>query len=150
MYNNYRNWYLYNQQLVNRGRVVTFFLKNGHVDFKEELRKMNENKKGKPYEYPSTIMSVGFAIKCIFHMGYRQLQGYMEDVCKFLDYSIPNFRTFWWRVDKLEKQGIKFNVPKENKINVAIDSTGLKLVNDGEYRTMKYRKLSHGQNSMLQ
>jgi IS5 family transposase len=37
---------------------------------------------------------------------------------------------------------VKFNAPRNGqKIDVAVDSTGLKLVNDGEYRTKKYKKV---------
>ena len=44
----------------------------------------------------------------------------------------------------MEKQGIRFNpIPKNRRINIAIDSTGLKLVNDGEYRTKKYKKIKN-------
>lgn len=136
-----RNWNLYNRQLINRGRLVTLFLKENSLDWQKELEKINLSKRGSPYTYPNTIIWIGFGIKCVLHMGYRQLQGFMEDICKLLKFSIPNFRTFWWRIEKMEKQGVKFNIPKnDSRINVAIDSTGLKLVNDGEYRTMRYKK----------
>lgn len=144
MYIDNRDWGLYNQRLVNRGRIVTIFLKENVLNWKGELDRMNRGKRGSPYEYPNTIIWIGFGIKCIFHLGYRQLQGFMEDVCAFLNFSIPDFRTFWWRVNSMEKQGIRFNpIPKNRRINIAIDSTGLKLVNDGEYRTKKYKKIKN-------
>jgi hypothetical protein len=105
MYEDKRNWSLYNQRLVNRGKVVTIFLKENNLNWKDEIGRMNEGKRGSPYEYPNTIMWIGFGLKCVLHMGYRQLQGFMEDVCGFLKFSIPNFRTFWWRIDKAERQG---------------------------------------------
>ena len=73
-----------------------------------------------------------FRSKCFFHFGYRQLQGFIEGVCAFLNFSIPDFRTFWRRVNSMEKQRIRFSpIPKNRKINIAIDLTDLKLVNDG-------------------
>lgn len=101
---------------------------------------MNKRKRGGKYEYPDSIVYAGFNIKCLFHLGYRQLQHFMEDVCAFLEFPIPNFRTFWWRIDVMERQGLKFNLPTDRKMDVAVDSTGLKLENDGEYRTTKYGK----------
>ncbi len=141
MYEDNRNWSLYNQQLVNRGKTLTLFLKEKTINFKEELENLNKGKQGSPYQYPMTLIWIGFAIKCVYHLGYRQLQGHMEEVCQLINFKIPDFRTFWWRVDKMEKQGVKFNVPKGKKIAVAVDSSGLKIVNDGEYRTKKYKKM---------
>ena len=127
--------------MVNRGRILTLFLKDTSLNFDKELRDMNRGKRGKPYEYPNVLIWAGFAIKCVFHQGYRQLQGFMEDICKSLGTIIPDFRTLWWRIDHMSKQGVKFNVPRDTKISIAVDSTGLKLVNDGEYRTKKYKKV---------
>lgn len=142
MYIDNRDWSLYNQRLINRGRIVTIFLKESNLNWEDELRKSNANKRGKPYKYPNTIMLVGFGIKCVLCLGYRQLQGFMEDICGFLRFSMPNFRTFWWRINRMERQGVKFTVPpNKKKIDIAVDSTGLKLVNDGEYRTKKYKKM---------
>ena len=127
--------------MVNRGKVLTLFLQDASLNFEKELREMNKGKRGKPYEYPNILIWAGFAIKCVFRQGYRQLQGFMEDVCRSLGTVIPDFRTVWWRIDQMSKQGVRFNVPKGRKIAIAVDSTGLKLVNDGEYRTKKYKKV---------
>ena len=40
----------------------------------------------------------------------------------------------------MEGQELKFDLPKDRKLDVAVDSTGLKLENDGEYRTTMYGK----------
>jgi len=130
---------MYSRRLCERGRIITLLLKKEDLDFKRELRLMNEKKRGPPFEYPESIVRIGFGIKCFFHLGYRQLQDFMKDVLQFLKFRIPDFRTFWWRVDNME-QGLIFNLPKKRKINVAVDSTGLKLANDGEYRSTKYGK----------
>jgi len=139
--NDYRDWKDINQRLVNRGREITLFLDVKDANLEEELSKMNDRKRGSPYQYPNTLIYAGMVIKCLQHKTYRLLQGYLEDLAKFLHFSVPDFRTFWWRTDKMEKEGVRFNPPPGNrKINVAVDSTGIKLVNDGEYRTRKYKK----------
>ncbi|MDE1768242.1 MAG: IS5 family transposase [Candidatus Micrarchaeota archaeon] len=140
MYVDDRDWNRYNRQLCERGRILTLFLRKEDLEFKEELRRMNKKKEGRKYKYPNTIIQAGFSIKCLFHLGYRQLQNLMEDICLFLRFPIPNFRTFWWRIDVMERQELKFDLPKGKKIEIAVDSTGLKLANDGEYRTTKYGK----------
>lgn len=131
---------MYNEQLGKRGRVLTLFLNKSDLNFEKELQDMNKKKKGGQYIYPNTVVHAGFNIKCLFHLGYRQLQHLMEDICLFLHFPIPNFRTFWWRINVMEKQELKFDLPKGKNIEIAVDSTGLKLANDGEYRTTKYGK----------
>lgn len=131
---------MYNRQLGKRGRVLTLFLKKEDLDFKKELQQMNKKKRGSKYEYPNSIVQAGFSIKCLFHLGYRQLEHFMGDVCAFLNFPIPNSRTFWWRIEVMEGQELKFDLPKDRKLDVAVDSTGLKLENDGEYRTTMYGK----------
>jgi len=139
--NDYRYWKDINRRLVNRGKEITLFLDIKDTDFEEELSKMNKGKRGSPYEYPNTLIYAGMVIKCLQHKAYRQLQGYIEDLARFLHIPKPDFRTFWWRTNKMEKEGVRFNPPPlGTKIDIAVDSTGIKLVNDGEYRTMKYKK----------
>lgn len=138
MYKDNRNWDLYNEQLGKRGGILSFLLQN--VDFERELRTRNRGKRGRPYLYPESIIQLGFSLKCIFHLGYRQLKYFMEDISALLHFSIPNFRTLWWRIDNLERQKLKSGSLSEKKLDIAVDSTGLKLENDGEYRTTKYGK----------
>ena len=140
MYKQNREWNMYNRRLSERGRVLTLFLKKEDLDFKKELLGMNKKKRGIQYKYPNSIVRAGISIKCLFHLGYRQLQVFMEDICAFLNFPIPNFRTFWWRMEVMANQELKFDLPYNSKIDVAVDSTGLKLENDGEYSTTKYGK----------
>ncbi len=62
----------------------------------------------------------------------------MKDISQKFDIKMPNFRTIWWRIDRMKDDGIKFNATEGKYRVVAIDSTGLRPVNDGEYRKMKY------------
>ena len=139
MYVDNRDWNLYNRRLGERGKVFSLFL-HEKADLRKELKKVNREKRGRPYKYPNSLVEAGFNMKCLFHFGYRQIEHFMSDICKILKIRIPNFRTLWWRIDTMEKQHLNFSIPEGQKINVAVDSTGLKLENDGEYRTTKYGK----------
>lgn len=131
------DWRTYNQRLVNRGRVITILIEPQLME-SESLQKMNKNKVGRRFRFCSGLISAAFVIKCVFRIGYRQLEGFMRDVSDKLHKSIPNFRTIWWRIDRMKNEGIKFGVHEGKNTVVAIDSTGLRPVNDGEYRSMKY------------
>jgi hypothetical protein len=80
--------------LVNKGRIVTIFLKEAGLNWKEEVIELNKKKHGRSYKYPNTIIQIGFGINCTLRLGYRQLQGFIEDMCRFLNFSMPDFRTF--------------------------------------------------------
>lgn len=140
MYIDNRNWGLYNERLGKRGGVLTILLRKEDTDFGKELKLMNRGKRGAQYEYPNSLVRIGFAIKCYFHLGYRQLEYFMKDVSVFFHFRIPNFRTFWWRLECMSIEKLDFILPESRRINIAVDSTGLKLANDGEYRTTKYGK----------
>lgn len=123
--------------LVNRGRVVTVLIQPSLLE-SENLAQVNMGKRGKPFRYSTGLISAIFAVKCAFRIGYRQLEGFASDVSQSLKLTIPNFRTIWWRIDKMKTGGVTFNI--HGKTVVAVDSTGLRPVNDGEYRAMKYDK----------
>lgn len=136
MHDNKEFWRTYNQRLVNRGKVITILIEPSLIE-SESLHKMNKGKVGRKFRFSSGLISAAFAVKCTFRMAYRQLEGFMDDISDKLHKSIPNFRTIWWRIDKMKNQGIKFDINQKHTV-VAIDSTGLRPINDGEYRAMKY------------
>jgi hypothetical protein len=144
MYVKHRNWNLYNQQLVNRGRIIDLCLSSAVLSNVKDRKIANHNKLGRPFEYSNIVILSSYAIKCIFKLGYRQVQGLIGDITTFMKNSLcPNFRTIWYRIRTLKDSGTKLLIhtqKTENKLEVAIDSTGLKNVEDGEYRTKMYRK----------
>lgn len=139
MYKNNVDWNLYNQQLVNRGRVVKVLIEPSLVKSKP-LKNLNRDKFGRPYLFNPALISAAMTVKCALRLGYRQLEGFMKDVCKRLRTKIPNFRTIWWRFCKSGCEVIEPLTSKNRRAIIAIDSTGLRKVNDGEYRAMKYDK----------
>lgn len=132
-----RDWNLYNNMLVNRGRVITILIEPQLME-SDSLQKMNRNKVGRRFKFCSGLISAAFAVKCVFRLAYRQLEGFMRDVSDKLHKSIPNFRTIWWRIDGMKNEGIRFSIHEGKDTIIAIDSTGLRPVNDGEYRSMRY------------
>src|ERR1700752_2129924 len=131
MYENDRDWNLYNRRLGERGRVFSLFL-HEKGELRKELKETNREKRGRPYTYPNSLVEAGFNIKCLFRFGYRQIEHLLKDVCRLLKIKVPNFRTFWRRVDVMEKHPLNVNIPEGKHLDVAVDATGLKIANDGE------------------
>ena len=136
-----RNWNLYNRMLEERGDIVVY-ISDAALRNADEITKMNEKKVGRPFRFGNLLILGAYGIKCLTRFGYRQIRGLIRGISNRLGYGIvPNFRTIWWRIDKLAKSNfIIKRVTRGGKIAVVIDSTGLKNVNDGEYRTNVYDK----------
>lgn len=88
-----------------------------------------------------------FAIKSVDKKGYRQASGTVEDYLAEMgiDQS-PNFRTINWRIQQLQKDGIKLMIyhsihEETEDIDVIIDSTGERAHRDGDYRSRMYHKI---------
>jgi hypothetical protein len=128
--------------LVRRGQI-TVYVEPAILNQKEEVKRLNEGKVGRPYQYGNFLIFASFAVKCLLRLGYREVEGIILDISEKLGLEkVPNFRTMWRRI-KTMRDEIDFNVrplKKGEKIEIAIDASGLKRVNDGDYRALKYQK----------
>jgi len=79
-----RNWKSYNEELVMRGE---FLLPIDMFDnWDEELDKVNEGKKGRPYEFPESFIK----IQAVWHqqwVDYRGLEGIASSLERLWAYS---------------------------------------------------------------
>lgn len=128
---------------MDRGRTSTY-LKPAILRQEEDLSIMNDGKVGHPYEYTDLLIIAGFAVKSVFKIGYREAEGNVADYMDKIGITQhPNFRTIHWRISEMEKDGIKFRIYQrdDKNLEVVIDSTGVRSVNDGEYRSTKYGKV---------
>ncbi len=134
------NWSEYNESLVKRGEMLfdSGFLQNWRV----ELKKMNEGKEGPHYQYPNSLISL-LAIVHVYLLPYRQLEGFLRMMSlhiKKLKEVVPDFTTIWWRVARMKiNLDPKINPEKDN-IVIAVDSTGIKVTNRGEWILDKWKK----------
>lgn len=134
-----RDWTIYNSKLVERGNFYLLIEKEYINTLDTELQKMNEGKRGRPYDYPDSFIEAAFFLKATFRLQYRQLQGFIEGICLCTKVSlpVPHFTTPQKRLKTLD---VELKQRKtEEPVAIAIDSSGIKLVNSGEWRTIKYK-----------
>lgn len=135
------NWTaVYNQSLVRRGEILLGFDIINNWD--TELKEMNQDKVGEPFHYPNTfLLLLGYA-KAYFHLPYRQTEGIAQGHAKGKVPSIPDFTTINRRINKLDiniKEGNNKNKEFEDEyIVIAIDSTGIKVTNRGQWMRDKW------------
>jgi len=130
-YNDTRNWPEYNEQLVKRG---TLYLSLEFVEQWDQLvNQENTGKRGHPFIYPGLFIQWMACIHSIFQMPYRQMEGFTTALSKILPgLQSADYTTLFRRI-----QLIPLALPETNlgsgDIVVAVDSTGIKVTNRGEW-----------------
>lgn len=128
-----RNWKVYHEELIIRGEF--FFDFDFLENWDDELIQMNKYKVGRPYEYPDSL----FVWLSPMHnfLDSRKLEGAM----KKLAYYIPRLRACDHStiIDRLNKLELTVEFDRNKSYRVAVDSTGNKLSNRGEYIRHKWR-----------
>ena len=133
------NWREYNESLVRRGEMLfdDGFLQN----WRAELKKMNKVKEGTNYRYPNSLILL-LATVHAYLLPYRQLEGFLRVMSlhiKKLKEMVPDFTTIWWRVVRTKiNLNPKVNLERDN-IVIAVDSTGIKVTNRGEWILDKWK-----------
>jgi hypothetical protein len=134
-----RNWAEVNAQLVRRGE---FYLDLECVkNWQRELKQMNRKKSGAPYKYPNSFILFASVIYSFFRMPYRQLEGFIGKLGTYVPGLIAaDYTTLHRRISKL---ALQIPIPDEDVV-VAVDSTGMKVTNRGEWMREKHGKTRRG------
>ena len=126
------DWPLYNESPVTRGQVLLDFDVLDGWD--HELSQMNLGKVGEPYCYPDSFIQLLGYMRAYFHLPYRQTQGVVIAHANKVP-NTPHYSTISRRINRLE---IKINEKLGNDIVIALDSTGIKVANRGEWMHHKW------------
>jgi IS5 family transposase len=126
------DWPSYNESLVRRGQVLLDFDVLDKWD--QELSQMNLGKVGEPYCYPDSFIRLLGYMRAYFHLPYRQTQGVVIAHANRVP-NTPHYSTISRRINRLE---IKINEKLGNDIVIALDSTGIKVANRGEWMRHKW------------
>ena len=131
-----RNWVEYNQSLVRRGEVLLDF--DLLDEWGEELKKMNQGKEGARFKYPEAFMRLLAYVHVLFHLPFRQEEGFVTALSKHVaGLKAPDYTTIWERTKSLDMKldGVKTDQP----ISVAVDSSGIKVTNSGDWIRHKWK-----------
>jgi hypothetical protein len=134
-----RNWKKVNGKYINEGYL---FLSFGFLKtWNEELTLLNKDKEGARYIYPESLIRFCSVLKACFHLGFRQEQGFLQALQKWVPLqSVPSYSQIERRMVKLGLNLVEsLEQPKDAQI-VAIDSTGIKLYNSGQWIREKHKK----------
>ena len=130
------NWNKYNESLVKRGEVLLDFDVIDNWD--SELEEMNKDKEGRKFVYPDSFIKLLGYMRAYFHLPYRQTEGVIREHASNTLPSVPDYSNISRRINRLN---IKINDDDQDKSSlqyddyfvIAIDSTGVKVTNRGEW-----------------
>lgn len=137
-YEDKRNWKEYNEKLVKRGELYLSleFLEN----WKTELEKMNADKRGRPFSYPEQFVLFMAFVHLLFYMPYRQMEGFLKKLSDLVSQDIAaDYSTLSKRIAKMKIKLPETISEKEENVIIAVDSSGVKVTNRGEWMREKWR-----------
>lgn len=129
------NWRKYNESLVRRGSI-TYWFSDDVID--QWKHPNDEPKVGHPFVYSDKAIECLLVLRELFRLPYRQTEGLGRSLVRLMqvDVAIPDFTSLAKRAAQLD---IALAVSKrKGSIDVVVDSTGLKVFGEGEWKTRKH------------
>ena len=92
-------------------------------------------KRGASNHYSDLAMATMATVKSLFHLGGRQTEGFLESLFSLMQIELktPDHSTLSRRLGKL-KVALPV-VPFGKAVHVVVDSTGVKVYGEGEWKT---------------
>ncbi|MGR3280297.1 IS5 family transposase, partial [Acaryochloris marina NIES-2412] len=128
-------WSEYNAGLKQRGSV-TFWLEQSAME--HWLETTPSHKRGASLTYSDIAISTFETLKCIYGLAGRQTEGFLSSLFELMGIELPvcDHSTVSRRKGQLS---ISLPVvPKQGALHVVIDSTGVKVYGEGEWKTRQH------------
>jgi len=133
------NWKQIDEKLIRRGELI---LELSFVEsYQKELDAMNRGKEGRPYSLTHTYIQFLTAVRYLYGIPYRQLEGFTRRLHKLVpqlptgDYSGLRKRSLALNPDPY--QPLK---ETDEPVTIAVDSTGVKVHRAGGWVERKHGK----------
>jgi hypothetical protein len=131
------NWSKYNESLVQRGSVTFWFNEDALSQWHHRNR---QPRRGHPFVFSDTAIECLLVLRELFQLPYRQTEGLGRSLAQLMEVEIeiPDYTSLAKRAAKL---GISLDVRRHRgPIDVVVDSTGLKVFGEGEWKMRKHGK----------
>jgi len=133
-----KNWPEYEKALVQRGSI-TFWLSD---DVEKVWLYAGEKQRGSQFDYSDKAIEIMLTIKEVFHLTNRGVEGFVRSLFQMMNIAlpVPDHST-------LSKRGktLKVKLPRKTNesLNLVLDSTGLKIYGEGEWKVRKHGYSKH-------
>ncbi len=131
------NWSEYNESLKKRGSLTIWFDDN----VKDNWLYNGKQKPGGKKIYGDIAIEFCLTIRSLFRLPYRQTEGMVGSLMKMMSLELPvlSYTQFNRRTKHID---IKLKNSKDD-IHIAVDSTGLKVYGEGEWKVRKHGWCKH-------
>jgi len=131
-----RNWKEYNEALVNRGRLIFHMTEEAIREWEEKQKK--KKKPGRPKKFSNLAIETALTLGQYFRLPLRATEGIVSDILSRMGTtcSSPDYTTLSIRGKELSIN-IRTRPIREN-IHIAVDSTGIKVFGEGEWKVRKH------------
>ncbi len=132
-----KNWKAYNRSLVQRGSISMWL----EDSVWRQWREISKAKKvvGECL-YADCVIQCCLLLGQVYHQPLRQTTGFVASLLAMLgykDYAVPDYSTLCRRQSCLPVE-VSQALAGKQKINIALDSTGLKVYGEGEWKVRKH------------
>jgi IS5 family transposase len=128
-----KNWSEYEKALVQRGSI-TFWL-SGNIE--KVWLYTGEKQRGSQYDYSDKAIEIMLTLKEVFHLTNRGVEGFVRSLFQMMkiDLPVPDHSTLSRRGKTLK---VKLSKQASSSLNLVLDSTGLKIYGEGEWKVRKH------------
>jgi hypothetical protein len=130
-----QNWSEYDKALVERGSITVWM----SADFEKSWSYIGPSQRGGQFDYSEQAIKVMLLVKNVFHLSNRATEGFVRSLFTLLKVSLaaPDHTTLSRR-----GQTLKVKLPKKvsGHIDLVMDSTGLKIYGEGEWKVRTHGK----------
>jgi hypothetical protein len=98
------------------------------------------SQRGAQYKYSDRCIEMAAVLRGVYHLKYRQLEGFLGSVVRQLGWSVkvPDYTVINRRVKGLAIDILSGGHKKDEKLYIVIDSTGLKVYGEGEWKVRQH------------
>jgi hypothetical protein len=133
-----RNWSEYDQGLVQRGSLAFWWTD----DFEQTWLYKGEKQRGSQFDYSGKAIEIMLTIKEVFHQTNREVEGFVRSLFQMMDINLPVPDP-----TTLSRRGktLKVKLPRRTsgRLNLVLESTGMKIYGEGEWKVRKHGYSKH-------
>jgi len=132
-----RNWAEYNRSLIRRGSL-DFWVEQGIIkSWEVKIVPPAKRKRGGQTKYSDHAVETCCLIGKVYRQRLRQTQGLVNSIFRQakLELSVPHYSTYSRRGGRLN---IRLPIKDKEKVVAILDSTGLKVYGEGEWKVRKH------------
>jgi hypothetical protein len=128
-----RNWKQYNDALVNRGSL-TLWVDRATL---QAWSYQGPARRGAQFEYSDLAIECLLTLRAVYHLTLRATEGFARSLFGLMqvDLTVPDYSTLCRRA-----AAVRITLPKkaQGPLHLVIDSTGLKVYGEGEWKVRQH------------